>query len=181
MRYTSKRPIKKSTISAKTPKKLKDCKVNELPIIQANAAGIDVGAESIFVCVPHDKDLQPVREFSTFTCDLRKAAEWMKECGIRTVAMESTAYYWIPVYEILDEYGFDVKLVNAYFVKNVPGRKTDVCDARWIQHLHSVGLLSGSFRPDDEIVKLRSMVRHRQKLIQNAADQLNYAQMISDN
>jgi hypothetical protein len=177
MGHASKKQIKKSTISTKTPKKLKDCKVNELPIIQANAAGIDIGAESIFVCVPHGRDPQPVREFSTFTCDLRKAAEWMKKCGITTVAMESTAYYWIPVYEILDEYGFDVKLVNAYFVKNVPGRKTDVCDARWIQHLHSVGLLSGSFRPDDEVVKLRSMVRHRQKLIQNGADQLNYAQM----
>lgn len=174
---TTKKPIKKSTISKKAPKNLQDCAANELPVIQRNACGIDIGAESIFVCVPHDRDPEPVREFLTFTADLRRAAEWMKKCGITTIAMESTAFYWIPVYEILDEYGFDVKLVNAYFVKNVPGRKTDVCDARWIQHLHSLGLLSGSFRPDDEVVKLRSMVRHRQKLIQNAADQLNYAQM----
>lgn len=173
----TKNPSKKSTISKIKSKNLQDCKINELPVIQANACGIDVGAESIFVCVPHDRDPEPVREFLTFTADLRRAAEWMKKCGITTIAMESTAYYWIPVFEILDEYGFDVKLVNAYFVKNVPGRKTDVSDARWIQHLHSVGLLSGSFRPDDEVVKLRSMVRHRQKLIQNAADQLNYAQM----
>jgi transposase len=177
MKNVSKKPIKKSTISGKIPKNLQDCRGNELPIIQANACGIDVGAGSIFVCVPHDRDSQPIREFSTFTCDLRQAAEWLKKCGITKIAMESTAYYWIPVYEIFDQYGFDVTLVNAYFVKNVPGRKTDVCDARWIQHLHSVGLLSGSFRPDDEVVKLRSMVRHRQKLIQTAADRLNYVQM----
>lgn len=174
---SSKKSIKKSRILEKTPKNLQDCKANELPVVQQNACGIDIGAESIFVCVPHDRDAEPVREFLTFTADLRRAAEWLKKCGITTIAMESTAYYWIPVFEILEEYGFDVKLVNAYFVKNVPGRKTDVCDARWIQHLHSVGLLSGSFRPDDEVVKLRSMIRHRQKLIQNAADQLNYAQM----
>jgi transposase len=187
----SKKTTKKSTTSPKKPKdsqkkpkdsqkkskKLQDCKVNELPVLQPNACGIDVGAESIFVCVPHDRDPEPIREFLAFTEDLHHAAKWMKQCGVTSVAMESTAFYWIPVFEILIQYDFEIKLVNACHAKNVPGRKTDVSDARWIQHLHSVGLLSGSFRPDDEVVKLRSMVRHRQKLIQNAADQLNYVQM----
>lgn len=177
MSNITKKSIKKSTISKSKPKKLKDCNANQLPVIEANACGIDVGAESIFVCVPHGRDSEPIREFSTFTADLHNAARWMKKCGITTIAMESTAFYWIPVYEVLDQHGFDVNLVNAYYVKNVPGRKTDVCDARWIQHLHSVGLLPGSFRPDDEVVKLRSMIRHRQRLIQNGADQLNHVQM----
>jgi transposase len=177
MLYGSKKSVKKSTNSPKKPKKVRDCNVNNLPILQPHACGIDIGAKSIFICVPHDRDPEPIQEFLTFTADLHRAAQWMKKCGITSIAMESTAYYWIPVVEVLAQYDFEVKLVNACYVKNVPGRKTDVSDARWIQHLHSVGLLSGSFRPDDEVVKLRGMVRHRQKMIQNAADQLNYTQM----
>lgn len=167
----------KSAKKSRKSKNSQDSHSNELPVIQPNACGIDIGAESIFVCVPQDRDSEPIREFPTFTADLHNAAKWLKKSGITTIAMESTAYYWIPVFDVLSEYDFEIKLVNAYFVKNVPGRKTDVSDARWIQHLHSVGLLSGSFRPDEEVVKLRSLVRHRQKLIQNGADQLNYAQM----
>lgn len=149
---------------------------NDLPMIQANACGIDIGGESIFVCVPRDSDPNPIREFSAFTADLREMAQWLKKCKVTTVAMESTGVYWIPVFEVLDTYGFDVKLVNAHHVKNVPGRKTDVSDSEWIQRLHSFGLLSGSFRPADEVVVLRSYVRHRNTLMQRGADQLNYAQ-----
>lgn len=149
---------------------------NDLPVIQINACGIDIGGESIFVCVPRDRDSIPIREFSAFTADLREMAEWLKKCNITTIAMESTGVYWIPVFEVLDEYGFDVQLVNAHHVKNVPGRKTDVSDSEWIQRLHSFGLLSGSFRPVDEVVVFRSYVRHRNTLSQRAADQLNYAQ-----
>lgn len=149
---------------------------SDLPIMQTNACGIDIGGESIFVCVPRDRDPNPIREFTTFTANLREMAKWLKKCDITTVAMESTGVYWIPVFEVLDEYGFDVQLVNAHHVKNVPGRKTDVSDAEWIQRLHSFGLLSGSFRPSNEVVVLRSYIRHRNTLMQRAADQLNYSQ-----
>lgn len=149
---------------------------SDLPIIQTNACGIDVGGESIFVCVPRDRDPTPIREFSSFTADLRDMAEWLKKCNITTIAMESTGVYWVPIFEVLDERGFDVHLVNAHHVKNVPGRKTDVSDAEWIQRLHSFGLLSGSFRPSDEVVVFRNYVRHRNTLMQRGADQLNYAQ-----
>jgi len=145
-------------------------------VIEQNACGIDVGAASVFVCVPRERDTHPIREYTTFTADLRSMAEWIKQCGITTIVMESTGVYWIPVFEILDEYKFEVKLVNAHHVRNVPGRKTDVSDAEWLQRLHSYGLLNGSFRPADHVVKLRSYVRHRSSLMQRGADQLNYAQ-----
>lgn len=147
-----------------------------LPLIQANACGIDIGGESIFVCVPRDRDPNPIREFSTFTADLREMAEWLMKCKVTTIAMESTGVYWVPVFEVLDKYGFEVKLANAHHVKNVPGRKTDVSDSEWIQVLHSYGLLNGSFRPADDVVMLRSYVRHRNTLMQRSADQLNYVQ-----
>ena len=112
--------------------------------VNANAAGIDCGSESHHVAVPSDRDPQPVRQFRTFTTDLRRLADWLTACGIETVAMEATGVYWIPIYEILEERGFEVLLVNARHVKNVPGRKTDVVDCQWIQQLHSFGLLRGS-------------------------------------
>lgn len=167
-KYTKKAANKSTKSKAISPS-------NDLLIIQKNACGIDVGAESIFVCVPRDRDSTPIREFTAFTADLRAMAEWLKQCGVTTVAMESTGVYWVPVFEVLDEYKFDVKLVNAHHVKNVPGRKTDVSDSEWIQRLHSFGLLSASFRPSDEVVQLRSYVRHRNTLMQRGADQLNYA------
>lgn len=168
--------MSKHTVKAIKKSKEQASLGNDLPVIQLNACGIDIGGESIFVCVPKDRDLVPIREFSTFTADLREMAEWLKKCEIKTIAMESTGVYWIPVFEVLDEYGFDVKLVNAHHVKNVPGRKTDVSDAEWIQRLHSYGLLNGSFRPADEVVVFRSYVRHRSTLMQRGAEQLNYAQ-----
>jgi len=103
-------------------------------------------------------------------------ARWLKKCGITTVAMESTGVYWIPPFQILEEYGFEVKLVNARHVKNVPGRKTDVSDCQWLQRLHTYGLLSGSFRPDDQICVLRSYWRHRANLVRYAADHVRHMQ-----
>ena len=138
-------------------------------IQQNNAAGIDIGATSIYVAVPWDRDPQPVRCYQTFTEDLHKIAEWLRECGMETVAMESTGVFWIPLFQILEQYGFQVCLVNAHHVKNVPGRKTDVCDCQWLQYLHSVGLLQASFRPAQEVCALRSLLRHRDSLVQMAS------------
>ncbi len=114
--------------------------------LQADAAGVDVGATEIYIAVPEDRDAEPVRCFATFTEDLMAAA-WLERCRIKTVAMESTGVYWIPLFQVLESRGLQVCLVNARHVKNVPGRKTDVSDCQWLQYLHSVGLLRGSFRP----------------------------------
>jgi transposase len=141
-----------------------------LPVLQADAAGIDVGAEEVFVAVPADRSAEPVRSFGTFTRDLHELANWLQSCRVRTVAMESTGVYWIPVFQILETRGFEVFLVNAQHVKNVPGRKSDVSDCQWIQYLHSVGLLRASFRPPDQICVIRSLWRHRESLVQMAAE-----------
>ena len=137
--------------------------------IHLNAAGIDIGSESHWVAVPEDRDDQPVREFKSFTHELLALADWLEACGIETVAMESTGVYWIPLYEILEERGIEVLLVNARHVKGVPGRKTDILDCQWLQQLHTFGLLRGSFRPDAPIAALRSLVRHRDQLVSAAA------------
>jgi transposase len=137
--------------------------------IEPNAAGIDVGATEIFVAVPPDRDRQPVRSFKTFTDDLRQMAAWLVQCGIATVAMESTGVYWIPPHEVLEEAGIRVCLVNSKHVKHVPGRKSDVSDCQWLQYLHSVGLLRASFRPESEIRAIRALSRHRSSLIEIAS------------
>ena len=137
--------------------------------VHLNAAGIDIGSASHWVAVPEDRDDQPVREFRSFTPDLHALADWLDVCGIETIAMESTGVYWIPLFEILQERGFEVLLVNARHVKGVPGRKTDVTDCQWLQQLHTFGLLRGSFRPDAEITAIRTLVRHRGTLVQEAA------------
>jgi transposase len=137
--------------------------------INPNAAGIDCGAEMHYVAVPPDRDATAVRSFPTFTTDLHRLADWLEACGVTTVAMESTGVYWIPLYEILEARGLEVLLVNARHVKNVPGRKTDVLDCQWLQELHSVGLLRGSFRPSAAIAALRAYLRHRETLVQSAA------------
>ncbi|WP_437340408.1 IS110 family transposase, partial [Achromobacter animicus] len=126
-----------------------------LSLAHPDAAGIDIGSASHFVAVPSDRDEQPVREFKSFTADLYRLAQWLKDCGITAVAMESTGVYWIPLYELLDSQGFTVYLVNARHVKNVSGRKSDVLDCQWLQQLMSYGLLAGAFRPSDEICVLR--------------------------
>jgi transposase len=147
-----------------------------LPMLHPNAAGIDIGAEEIFVAVPADRAAEPVQSFGTFTCDLHALADWLEACQIRTVAMESTGVYWIPLYQTLETRGFEVFLVNAQHVKNVPGRKSDVSDCQWIQYLHSVGLLKASFRPPDEICVIRSLWRHRESLVQMAAEHTMHMQ-----
>ena len=148
----------------------------ELPILHPYAAGIDVGASELFVAVSADRDPHPVRSFPPFTRDLNALADWLQQCGIRSVAMESTSVYWIPVYQILESRGLEVCLVNAQHVKNVPGRKTDVSDCQWLQYLHSVGLLRASFRPPGFICAIRSLWRHRSSLIQMAAEHVLHAE-----
>src|SRR5215471_939498 len=140
-------------------------KLDSLEKINLNAAGVDVGASEFYVCVPEDRDPEAVRVFETFTSELHRIAAWLKQCGVTTVAKESTGIYWIPLYEVLEAAGFEVKLVNAREAKNLPGRKTDVLDCQWIQQLHTYGLLNASFRPPEQIVALRSLVRHREGLI----------------
>lgn len=154
--------------------------VADLPGINPNASGADIGSREIVVCVPPDRADKPVRSFKTFTVDLHALADWLVECGITTIAMESTALYWIPLYQILEDRGIDVRLVNARHVKHVPGRKSDVLDCQWIQFLHSVGLLSGSFRPPQEICAIRSLARHRESLLAQAADQVRHMQKCLD-
>jgi len=161
---------KRRAISRQTAK-AKDRTVSPglLKRIQPDAAGIDCGATSHYVAVAEARDPEPVREFRTSTGGLHALADWLVKCGIKTVAMESTGVYWIPVHEILEERGLEVVLVNARHVHNVRGRKTDVQDCQWLQELHSVGLLHASFRPAGEIVVLRSYVRHRQILVEATA------------
>jgi transposase len=150
--------------------------LDALEQINLNAAGIDIGAEEIWVAIPKGRDEESVRVFSTFTEDLHRMADWLEACGIETVAMESTGVYWIPPYEILEARGFEVNLVNARHVKNVNGRKTDLLDCQWIQQLHTYGLLQPSFRPPEKICAIRSLVRHRDMLIQYRAAHIQHMQ-----
>src|SRR6266849_5659455 len=147
-----------------------------LSTINLGAAGIDVGATFHVVAVPRDRDERPVRTFRTFSGDLHQLADWLTEVGIKTVAMESTGVYWIPVFEILEARGLEVLLVNSRDVKHVPGRKTDVNDAQWLQQLHQHGLLRGSFRPRDGVVRLRSYLRHRERMVDYAASHIQHMQ-----
>jgi transposase len=148
--------------------------------LQRNAAGVDVGATEIYIAVPEGRDAEPVRRFATFTEDLRAAAEWLQRCRVKTVAMESTGVYWIPFFQLLESHGLKVCLVNARHVKNVPGRKTDVSDCQWLQYLHSVGLLRGSFRPEQQVCAVRSVARHRESLVEMAAVHLQHMQKALD-
>ena len=150
--------------------------VDVLEQINLHAAGLDIGSEEIYACIPPDRDELSVRAFPTFTVDLHALADWLAACQIETVAMESTGVYWIPVYEILESRGFEVYLVNARHVKNVPGRKTDVLDCQWIQQLHTYGLLRASFRPPAEICALRALVRHRDNLIRYRSAHIQHMQ-----
>jgi transposase len=147
----------------KTPKEL-----SNFEQINLNAAGVDIGSGEHWVSVPADRDPQSVRRFGCFTPDLQALADWLQQCGVETVAMESTGVYWIPLFQILETRGFEVKLVNAHSVKTVPGRKSDVLDCQWLQQLHTYGLLSGSFRPEDQVCVLRSYIRQRDNLIRSS-------------
>jgi transposase len=145
-------------------------------VVNPHAAGLDIGASEIWACVPADRDATPVRMFATFTPDLQALTAWLVACRVTTVAMESTGVYWIPIFELLEERGLQVYLVNARHIKNVPGRKSDVQDCQWIQRLHSYGLLSASFRPEAEIVVLRSYLRQRAMLIEHRAAHIQHMQ-----
>lgn len=136
--------------------------------LHPHAAGIDCGSAEHFVAVPPDRDTTPIRSFATFTGDLHRLADWLTACRVTHVAMEATGVYWIPIFEILETRGFQVILVNARHVKNLPGRKSDVSDCEWLRDLHILGLLRGSFRPADGIVALRGYLRHRTTLIESA-------------
>ncbi len=175
-------PRKKRRKAARAAKKkknqehLKIVDLDKLHPISHDAAGLDIGASEIFVCVPKDRDRRNVRKFKTFTVDLHALASWLEECGVKTVAMESTGVYWIPIYEILEDRGMDVYLVNARHIKNVPGKKSDVQDCQWIQRLHAYGLLSSSFRPDEEMCALRSLTREREMLTTYRSSHIQHIQ-----
>jgi transposase len=160
----------------KSTKKLNKDLFAGLPPLNLNAAGIDIGNAAHYVAVPADRDSESVRKFDCFTADLRRLADWLEQCGIETVAMESTGVYWIPLFQILEARGFDVKLVNARQVKNLPGRKTDMLDCQWLQKLHTFGLLNNSFRPTDQICILRSYWRQRENLIASTSTCLQHMQ-----
>lgn len=151
-------------------------KVDALKQINMNAAGLDIGDDQIYVAVPEGQDKESVRVFGTFTANLYTLADWLEVCEVTTVAMESTSIYWIPIYEILEERGFEVYLVNASHVKNVTGKKTDILDCQWIQQLHTYGLLRASFRPPEDMAALRSLVRHRANLIRSATAEIQHMQ-----
>jgi len=155
-------------------KNTKSSKIKPALLVSLNpkCAGIDVGASELYVCIAKNPSEQEVRSFTTFTGDLRRMISWLKENGVESVAMESTGVYWIVPYEMLDEAELEVILVYPRFFKSVPGRKTDVQDCQWIQQLHSYGLMSGSFRPSNDIVELRSYVRQRSRLFKSGGIQV---------
>jgi len=140
-----------------------------LEVVHPHAAGIDVGNSAHYVAVRPERDPQPVRRFECFTADLRRLADWLQSCGVMTVAMQSTGVYWIPLYEILEERGFEVYLVNARHTRNLPGRKSDVQESQWLLKLHTYGLLNNSFQPPAEIRALRTYWRQRGEHVAGAA------------
>src|SRR5260370_26890105 len=139
-----------------------------LQVVHPDAAGIDIGNEAHYVAVPPSRDDQSVRRFGCTTAELKDLAAWLKECRIHTVAMQSTGVYWIPVYDLLEEAGFEVYLVNARETKNLPGRKSDVQESQWLMKLHTYGLLRNSFRPSQQIRRMRMYWRQRKDLIESA-------------
>lgn len=154
----------------------KSLSLESLTLVHPNAAGLDIGSREIWAAVRPDLDGETVRCFATFTPDLEALADWLLAGGVDTVAMESTGVYWIPIFELLEARGIQCYLVNARHVKHVPGRKSDVQDCQWLQKLHSLGLLSASFRPDAEMRALRTLLRHRAQLVQHRAPHILHMQ-----
>ncbi len=144
--------------------------------INLHAAGVDIGSREHWACAPREATPQNVRKFGTFTADLEAMAEWFKECGVTSIAMEATGVYWIALFQILERRGFHVILVNARQTKNVAGRKSDVLDCQWIQRLHTYGLLQGSFRPEDPYCVLRAYLRYRDELVGARSTQCQHMQ-----
>lgn len=157
-------------------KKRKHKDLTNFPVINPDAAGVDVGATDIFVAVPPERSDTPVRHFPTFTADLQELADWLIECRVTTVAMESTGVYWIPLFQILEERNIEVCLVNARQLKNVDAHKTDVRDSCWLRNLHAVGLLRASFRPEQAVCRVRTIVRHRDGLTKCASKHVQHMQ-----
>ena len=148
-----------------------------LSVVNPDAAGIDVHSDMHMVCVPADRDANPVRQFGANTADLQEISTWLKKCGVKTIALESTGIYWIPLFELLESEGFEVFLVEPGQLSRCGARpKTDVLDAQWIQRLHSYGLLRGSFRPPDSVLALRAYSRQRQMLVRYAAGHVQHMQ-----
>lgn len=145
-------------------------------LIHPHAAGVDIGSREHWACVPAHSDPQPVRKFGTFTADLYALAQWLKQCGVTTVAMEATGVYWIAAFQVLEEAGLEVLLVNPRQTKNVAGRKSDIRDCQWIQRLHTYGLLNGSFRPADAYCVLRTYLRYLDELIGARRTQIQHLQ-----
>lgn len=164
----------------KTPKSKKEKKKISIEqgweAINPHAAGVDIGSAEHFACVPPGATENNVRSFGTFTVDLEALADWFKQCGVTSVAMEATGVYWIPLFQILEARGFKVVLVNARQTKHVAGRKSDVQDCQWIQRLHTYGLLQGSFRPEDPYCVLRSYLRYRDELVSARSTQCQHMQ-----
>ena len=144
--------------------------------VNANAAGVDIGAVEIVACVAGDATTQIVKAFGNYTVDLQAIGKWLKEYDIKTVAMESTGVYWIPLFEELERQGFECLLISSRSLRRVPGRKSDIQDAQWIQTLHSYGLLESSFRPQAELIALRTMLRHRTQLLEHRAPHILHIQ-----
>ena len=156
--------------------RMKRRQARDLPTVHGRAVGVDIGSQFHVVAVSGVLSDAPVQTFSSFTGDLHRLADWLEGLEITTVAMESTGIYWIPLFEILEARGLEVLLVNARHVKQVPGRKTDVNDAQWLQQLHQYGLLRGSFRPARQVAALRAYLRHRERLLAYAAAHVQHMQ-----
>lgn len=155
---------------------IKSLRQEDFHLVHPNAAGIDIASEEHFVAVPSGRDDPSVRRFGSYTADIHELARWLKKCKVDTIAMESTGIYWVQLFLILEEYGFEVFLVNARHIKNVSGRKSDVQDCQWIQQLHSFGLLNASFQPDLLERELRTYMRHRKNLTESYAMQVQLMQ-----
>src|SRR5881628_1007859 len=149
-----------------------------LQIVHPDAAGIDIGGREHWVAISPDRDEDPVRRFDCFTADLEQMAKWLVEKGVRSVAMQSTGVYWMPVYEVLEQSGLEVYLVNARHTKNLPGRKSDVQECQWLLKLHTFGLLNNSFQPTDEIRIARTLWRQRSNLVAEASSVIQRMQKV---
>jgi len=150
--------------------------INGLPVINPRAAGMDIGSRFHVVAVPSALSDQPIQTFQAFTADLKRMADWLVGVGIKSVVMESTGVYWVPVFEVLENAGLDVIVANARETRSVPGRKSDINDAQWLQRLHACGLLRASFRPGRDIAALRAYLRHRERLLDYASAHIQHMQ-----
>ena len=144
--------------------------------VNKDAAGVDIGAEEIVVCVAGDERTQIVKAFGNYSVDLQNIGRWLQEHQVQTVAMESTGVYWIPLFEELERQGFECLLVSSRSLRRVPGKKSDIQDAQWIQTLHSYGLLESSFSPQADLIALRTLLRHRGQLVDHRSPHVQYMQ-----